>query len=202
MKKNLYRWWSKFLTAFGEIKIFKFPMFIVYDPHYFSVGGDQVLEIMSKIEPGDIILRGYDCYLDGCFIPDPLSFSHGAIYIGNGKIIHAVSEGVSETDIIEFTRCDRIAVFRPKKYQKTAIKKAKQMLKDNIPYDFNFMSKNSAVYCFELCGSCYKKLKIPTYTVKKFFGLIKKEDVYLAESFFMSNDLECIYHFNPKYNIV
>jgi len=38
-------------------------------------------------------------------------------------------------------------------------------------------------------------------TVKKLFGLIKKKDVYLAESFFKSKDFECIYHFNPDFNL-
>ena len=202
MKKFLYKLWSKFLTAFGEIKIFKFPMFLVYDPHYFSVGGEQVLDIISILEPGDIILRGYDNYLDGCFIPDPLSFSHGALYIGNGKIIHAVAEGVSETNVIEFTRCDRIAIFRPKRYQKRAISRAKKFLKNKTPYDFGFNNSVSSLYCFELCGLCYDKLNIPTLTIKKFFGLIKKENVFLAESFVKSKDLTCIYHYNPKYNIV
>jgi uncharacterized protein YycO len=140
--------------------------------------------------------------LDGCFIPDPLSFSHGAIYIGNGKIIHAIAEGVSETNIIEFTRCDRIAIFRPKKHQKRAISKAKKFLKDNTPYDFGFNNSVSSLYCFELCGICYDKLNIPTLTVKKFFGLLKKENVFLAESFVKSPDLICVYHYNPKYNIV
>ncbi len=202
MKKFLYKLWSKFLTAFGEIKIFKFPMFLVYDPHYFSVGGEQVLDIISILEPGDIILRGYDNYLDGCFIPDPLSFSHGALYIGNGKIIHAVAEGVSETNVIEFTRCDRIAIFRPKRYQKRAISRAKKFLKNKTPYDFGFNNSVSSLYCFELCGLCYDKLNIPTLTIKKFFGLIKKENVFLAESFVKSKDLTCIYHYNPKYNII
>lgn len=202
MKKFLYKLWSKFLTAFGEIKIFKFPMFLVYDPHYFSVGGEQVLDIISILEPGDIILRGYDNYLDGCFIPDPLSFSHGAIYIGNGKIIHAVAEGVSETNVIEFTRCDRIAIFRPKRYQRRAISRAKKFLKNKTPYDFGFNNSVSSLYCFELCGLCYDKLNIPTLSIKKFFGLIKKENIFLAESFVKSNDLTCIYHYNPKYDIV
>lgn len=202
MKKFLYKLWSKFLTAFGEIKIFKFPMFLVYDPHYFSVGGEQVLDIISILEPGDIILRGYDNYLDGCFIPDPLSFSHGAIYIGNGKIIHAVAEGVSETNVIEFTRCDRIAIFRPKRYQRRAISRAKKFLKNKTPYDFGFNNSVSSLYCFELCGLCYDKLNIPTLSIKKFFGLIKKENVFLAESFVKSKDLTCIYHYNPKYNII
>lgn len=167
--------WAKFLTMLGEIKVFKFPMFIVYDPNYFKVGGKQILDIMKIIKPGDIILRGYDCYLDGMFIPDPLKFSHGAIYIGDGKIIHAVAEGVSETDIIEFTRCDRIAIFRPKKYQKSAIRKAKKFLRDNVPYDFGFSRDISSLYCFELCSICYDKLRIPRIDVKKLFGLIKKK---------------------------
>lgn len=127
---------------------------------------------MKKIREGDIVLRGYDNYLDGKFIPDKLKFSHGSIYIGNGKIIHAVAEGVSETNIIEFTRCDRIAIFRPKSGQKQAIAKAKKFLKNKIPYDFGFSAGVSALYCFELCGECYPKLNIPRKTVKKLFGLL------------------------------
>lgn len=202
MKKFLYRLWSKFLTGFGEVKIFKFPMFIVYDPNYFKVGGKQVLEIMKILKPGDIILRGYDSYLDGVFIPDALKFSHGAIYVGDGKIIHAVAEGVSETDVIEFTRCDRIAIFRPKKYAKSAIRQAKTYLNNSTPYDFGFNEGVSSLYCFELCGLCYAKLNIPRLTVKKLFGLIQKKNVFLAESFFTSPDLENVYQYNPKFNII
>lgn len=176
-------------------------MFLVYDPDDYAIGGEQVLEIMKKIREGDIVLRGYDNYLDGKFIPDKLKFSHGAIYVGNGKIIHAIAEGVSETDIIEFTRCDRIAIFRPKSGQKQAIAKAKKFLKNKIPYDFGFSSGVSALYCFELCGECYPKLNIPRKTVKKLFGLLQKKDVFLAESFFTSPDMTCIYHYNPKFNL-
>ena len=114
MKKALYTLWSKFLTAFRDVKVFRFPLFLVYDPDDFEITGSEVLKIMDVLEPGDVILRGYNRYLDGKFIPDKLKFSHGALYVGNGKIIHAVAEGVSETNVIDFTRCDRIAIFRPK----------------------------------------------------------------------------------------
>ena len=201
MKKWLYKAWSKFLTAFGDIKIFRFPFFIVYDPDDYQVTGQDTLDIMAALKPGDIILRGYTHYADGKFIPDKLKFSHGAIYIGNNKIIHAVAEGVSETDVIEFTRCDRIAIFRPRKFQKLAIKKAKQFLKDNVEYDFMFEEGASALYCFELCGECYPTLDIPRMTVKKLFGLVKRHNVVLAESFFKSKDMKCIYHCNPAFNI-
>ena len=201
MKKAIYALWSKFLTAFGDIKVFRFPLFLVYDPDDFEITGSEVLKIMGVLEPGDVILRGYNRYLDGKFIPDKLKFSHGALYVGNGKIIHAVAEGVSETNVIDFTRCDRIAIFRPKAGQKAAVKAAKQFLKQKVPYDFGFEKGVSAIYCFELCGECYPKLKIERKTVSKLFGLLKKENVFLAESFFTSPDMTCVYYCNPKFNI-
>lgn len=82
-----------------------------------------------------------------------------------------------------------------------AIRKAKQFLKDRIEYDFMFEEGASALYCFELCGECYPTLDIPRLTVSKLFGLIKRKNVFLAESFFKSKDLKCIYHCNPAFNI-
>ena len=201
MKKLLYTLWSKFLTIVGDIKLFRYPFWIVYDPNYFKMTGNKIIEVMEILKPGDIILRGYDMYLDSKSIPDKLKFSHGAIYIGDGKIIHAVAEGVSYTNIVEFCECDRIAIFRPKKGQKAAIAKAKKFAKSKVPYDFGFSRGTSAMYCFELCGECYDKLSIPRCTVKKLFGLLKKEDVFLAESFFKSKDMKCVFHYNPKFNI-
>ena len=94
MKKFLYKLWAKFITAFGNIKVFKFPFFMVYDPTFFLMTGEKIAEALDILEPGDLIMRGYNCYLDGMFIDDPFKYSHGAIYIGNNKIIHAVAEGV------------------------------------------------------------------------------------------------------------
>lgn len=193
--------WSKFLTVFGDVKVFRFPFWLVYDPDDYQVTGEKTIEIMDILKPGDIIIRGYNRYADGKFIPSKTGWSHGAIYIGNGKIIHAVAEGVSETNVVEFTRCDRIAIFHPKKGMKKAIKKAKEFLKTKTPYDFGFEMGVSAIYCFELCGECYDKLDIPRKTVSKFFGLMKKKDVFLADSFFESPDLECVFQYNPKYNV-
>lgn len=211
MNKTLYKIWSKFLTFFGDIKCFRFPLWLVYDPDCYQITGDKVLEIMDIIQPGDIILRGYNRYLDGKFINlfgiDTSKtaiggdWSHGAIYVGKGKIIHAVAEGVSQTDIIEFTRCDRICIFRPKKHQTAAIRQAKKFLKDNVPYDFSFENSASTLYCFELAALCYSKLDIPTFNVRKLFGLISKKDVYLAQSFLNSKDLELMFCFNPKHDI-
>lgn len=200
MKKFLYKAWAKFLTAFGDIKIFNWPLFMVYDDSSFKVAGDKILEIMTILKPGDIVLHGYDNYLDGKFIPDKLKFSHGAIYIGDNLVIHSVAEGASVQNIVDYCQCDRVAILRPKSGVKHAIIKAKAFARANIPYDFGFSRGSSALYCFELCAECYDKLDIQKCTVSKFFGLITK-DVYIAESFFKSKDLKCVFHWNPMFNI-
>ena len=91
MKKFFYKLWSGFLTCFGNIKIFNWPMWIVYDPSYFKMTGEKIIQVSKTLNPGDIILRGFEHYLDGKFVPSKSGWSHGAIYVGNDVIIHAVS---------------------------------------------------------------------------------------------------------------
>lgn len=207
----LNKLWAKFLTKFGDIKVFKFPFWLVYDPTFFRMTGEKILEVVDTLQPGDIILRGYDYYLDGKFLNYAMlstndteiggSWSHGAIYIGDNRVIHAVAEGVSEESIIDFCECDRIAIFRPKRGQKSAIKIAKKFLKDHVPYDFHFSNGSSALYCFELAAHSYPKLKIPTYSYSRLFGILRKNNVYLAKSFVKSPDMELVWCYNPKFDI-
>lgn len=198
----LYKLWSKFLTAFGNVKIFKYPFWIIYDPDDYEVTGADILHIMSVIKPGDIILRGYKNYLDGKFIPNfpnniiGKGFSHGAIYIGNNQIIHAVAEGVEYINIIDFCQCDRIAIFRPKSGTKKAITIANKLI--GLKYDFIFKENNNNVYCFELCALTYPKLDIQPIKIKKYFGLIKKS-VYIAQSIINSKKCKLIFCKNVKY---
>jgi len=161
------------------------------------VTGEKTLEIIEVLKPGDVILRGFRHYLDGKFVPSKSGWSHGAVFVGNNQIIHAVAKGVSKIDVVDFTRCDRIAILRPKKGQRKAIACAKRFLKNKTPYDFGFERDVSSLYCFELCGECYRSLKIEGKTIRKMFGLIKKDNVFLAESFFDSPDFDCVFQYNP-----
>lgn len=175
-------------------------MFIVYDPSYFKMDGVHVRKALSVLKPGDVILRGYDNYLDGWFIDDEFKYSHGAVYIGNNQIVHAVAEGVSNIDVLDFMQCDRICIFRPAAYQDEAIEKAQKFVEDNVPYDFIFQKGDSALYCFELAAECYKKLDVKKVKVKKLFGLLHK-NVYLARSFRDNDNFKCVFEYNPKFNI-
>lgn len=196
MNKIFYSLWSKFLTFFGNIRISKYIPWLYYDTSDPKADGKVVLDLMKVVQPGDILLRGWDSYLDSIFIRG--DYSHAGIYIGNNKVIHAVAPNVCETTIIDFAVCDRICVIRPKKYNKNAIKIAKMFVKDNIPYDFDFcINDSNALFCFELAVKSYPKIKFQSFKISKFFGIIKK-DVYFADSFRLCKDATLIFEYNPK----
>ena len=102
---------SVLLSIFGDIKVYKWPFFMVYCPTSFRVKGFHTLEAMRFLQPGDIIQRKFINYLDGYFIPG--SYSHTGIYIKDSTVIHAIAEGgVSETSVIDFMRCDAVRILR------------------------------------------------------------------------------------------
>ena len=44
MKKLLHKAWVMLVTMFGNIKVFKYPMFVVYDPSFFKMDGKHILK--------------------------------------------------------------------------------------------------------------------------------------------------------------
>lgn len=182
------------LNILGDIKVYRFPMFIVYDPTTYLIKGYHTRQAMDIIEPGDIVLRGYNNYLDGFFIPG--TFSHSSIYVGDGKIIHAVAEGVHKIDIIDFLRCDRFCILRPKDKDSAtlAVERAKAFL--GTPYDFDFVDGDNALYCHELTKTCYVEQGIEKQDVR-ILG-IKVKPRYTCDSFLKNENFEKILEFLPK----
>ncbi len=122
---------DRLLTVFGDIKVFRHPLWIVYDPGGYRVKGRDMRALLDLLKPGDILVRGFTAYLDGKVIPG--YFSHAGLYLGEttpadlahvpekardrfvtGKqvMIHAIAEGVLMEDVLDFGRCDRLAVLR------------------------------------------------------------------------------------------
>jgi hypothetical protein len=42
--------------------------YLVENPQAYRIGGRAITEILTHIQPGDILLRGYDGYVDGVMI--------------------------------------------------------------------------------------------------------------------------------------
>ena len=205
-----------FLWVFGKIRVYRWPMFIVFDPKGYQVKGDGIRKAMDMARAGDVFARRYVNYLDGYFIPG--RFSHTGIYIGGGIVIHAMGDGVQKIDVIDFLRCDGFAILRPKcdlETKKKAVEIANSYL--GCEYDYNFditgdyqnksevESRAKSVYCHELTRSCFPDLDVPTIKPQLWHGMIRSNKrQFLAQSFFDSPDFEVVYDSDfsePKSNL-
>lgn len=182
---------EKFLKIFGDIKVFKWPFFLIYQPTGYKVKGKDISSILKILQDGDILLRGYNDYLDGKFIPG--IFSHAGFYLGRNEVIHSIAEGVVKEHILDFCRCDRIAVVRVKGLTTQEIRYAKQISKIYLGsgYDFDFILSNNKLYCSELVRKIWKHKVIISPTKIKLFGIFRKE-IILPDQFYKSKEMEVI----------
>jgi len=84
---------DRFIEWIGTLKYFTTPLSLVEDPGSYKIKGDEVRKLISDgfLEPGDILLRGYDGYLDGIMISisggdrgeKKKHFSHAALFLGD-----------------------------------------------------------------------------------------------------------------------
>ena len=197
MKDFLYDIWARFLTYFGQIKVltFNFIPILAYDPEPFEVGGEDILHVMEVIRPGDVLIRGFNKYLDGRFIPDEKGYSHAGLYIGGKQVIHAAAPHVQLIHVIDFCEADRIMVLRPAADQQVAISIAKSKL--GVPYDFDYKRDVDKLYCFELIANCYPNAHMVAHEIKRFFGLLRRK-CYLAKSIYENNFFHKQFEKNEK----
>jgi hypothetical protein len=150
----------------GDIYLHKYPMFVVFKPQHYKIKGNEVREILNKIKPGDILLRRFDGYLNTLLTPG--FWGHAAIYVGDNVVIHAVKEGVIQEDILEFTRCDSLAILRYTGTEyvitiNSALYLAYNFNIQKYQYDYDMMCGNGKVYCTEFVDSCYPGLFFDKY---------------------------------------
>ena len=179
--------WTKLyngtLKIFGDLKVFKFPFFLLYDPGSYLIKGDEVREFMKVVQPGDILVRGYKNYLDSYFIPG--FFTHTGLYVGNvpnednimllpsardefyaeGEqiVIHAMADGVFMEDLLNFSRCDYLLVLRSEEVTQDNVNEVynRALLNLGKPYDFKFdFSKYNNLSCTEFVYVCLEEILV------------------------------------------
>jgi uncharacterized protein YycO len=146
------------VNVFGNIQFFSQPFFCLLwgDSHY-KIKGPEMRKVIDELQEGDIIMRRYDRYVSGWFIPG--FWTHVGIVASDKTIIHAMTKGVIEEDLMTYLRADHIEVLRisNKKFISNAISKAKDSL--GKEYDFLFDSHDDErMYCTELIKVCYPKI--------------------------------------------
>ena len=138
-----YKWWSLFLTRFGDIMMATEPP---------KVKACHLRELMKVIQRGDVICRKYTYYLDSHFIKG--AYSHSGFCLSSEEMIHAIAEGVGKIDVLDFTKdSDGFIILRPTYKSEDHLRRACAFAleQDGKPYDFLFDKKEkSAFYCHEL----------------------------------------------------
>ncbi|MHA2279954.1 MAG: YiiX/YebB-like N1pC/P60 family cysteine hydrolase [Promethearchaeota archaeon] len=109
------------------------------------------------IQPGDIVIRRFEGYIDKWFIPG--FWNHAGLYIGDDsdkpeQVIHAVSEGVIQEDLLNFMRTDYMLILRAPAGKEEAISKAKSIVGQPYDFGFDFVDTNR-FSCTELVAYCY-----------------------------------------------
>lgn len=85
---------DRFIAWIGTLKFFTSPLCFVEDPGSYRITGRDIRELLDGgtplLQPGDILLRGYDGYLDGELIRRTGGaqgagkfLSHAALYVGH-----------------------------------------------------------------------------------------------------------------------
>ena len=198
LNKLRYKLQSGFLKIFAHIKIHPYPFWVVVEPTTFKLKGDSYYEVRDIIRAGDIILRGYDKYLDGYFIAG--KYSHASLYVGGveEKIIHSMTPDVQYTDLVSFMRADRVAVIRFPQLKHSNIMVILQRAKGKIgvPYDYDFIFEEEdevgrLFSCSELIYYIMKPYQyITNWKLKEtsvLFGLIKR-DVFFPDDILPTTD--------------
>lgn len=191
----LYRLERKLFTFLGDIKVFGWthPMWFGINAHGYKLKGTVYRKLRELLMPGDIVLRRFDGYLSSYMIPG--FWNHAGIYIGEDEnkpeqVIHAVSEGVIQEDILNFMRTDHLLVLRCINERKTKrVKNAIELAKSIVgkPYDFGFDFKDTNRFsCTELVSYCYPHLEVG----KKRFG----KETIVADDFFNCSELKTIWN--------
>lgn len=123
---------ERILNIASQIKLSKWPPFLAYNPHSFALKGRHTRDIMKVVQPGDILVRSFNGYLNNIFLPG--AFKHVGFYLGQVTdnhlrkianleytthfvmgpqiVIHAIKGNIILEDLIDFCRCDGLAVMR------------------------------------------------------------------------------------------
>lgn len=191
-----------FLKMLGNLHFSKFPMFITVQPQYHKIKGWQQRKVLNNLEPGDILVRRFDGYLSSMWIPG--FWKHAALYLGNNEIAHAIASGVHREDILDFLRCDHVAIMRLDSscYDTSLIYKAidyaKRQIKVGVKYDFSFKDDNGKYYCTEFVNACFDDLfhdNFTTITNKKSFLPIR---FLLPDNLYVSKNVTIILTIDNK----
>lgn len=165
----LYKLKNKLLPFITNLRFSKKPFWLMHQPQDYYIKGQTIELIQKDIKPGDIILRGYDNkFLDGILIMNKKGYTQSGIYIGFNRVVHMTTQGIQNSHLYDFCRADKLMVIRLKGNKQQAVKRAKQYLFQQIPFDYLAQQSDKSLYCHQLCAKCYQDISFKKFRLKLF----------------------------------
>jgi hypothetical protein len=112
-------------------------------------------EILKEAQPGDIFITRKEHQMTNYFLPG--YWPHALLYLGDGKVLEALKDGVKVRSIDSAFSVDSIVILRPETNQKEISEAIERGLKhQGKPYDFDFDFKRSdRLVCTEVIYRSY-----------------------------------------------
>ena len=162
-----------------------FPMIVGWNRKKPLIRGSEMLEAMKVVQPGDVLVLRHDGFasnvgIGGCFI-------HGAVYVGDGECIEALSDdegGVTNNSLVDILRADLALILRPKltaEERQACAKQAWKIHGAKYDYLFNFNVEDE-LRAIEKNPKITKRLKICCTEAVLFAYLKHKEQLHLWTS--------------------
>ncbi len=148
-----YPWWKK---AFANILFFIGGM-VIHDRKNLLNNWDFIRSTHT-LRKGDVVLVGSLRRLSSYVIEGPVT--HGLLYIGKRRFIHAIGDGVEYVSLHDFfCEYDTMVILRSKKANREEISRIIECAKKQVgkPYDYEFTRDAEKFYCTELIEYVYEK---------------------------------------------
>ena len=166
------------IKKFSDIRIYSGGIILFGNSNYLITGCDQ-RQILSVLQPGDIVFRRWSHYLGSILVPG--YWSHVGIYVGDNSVIHAAGGGVSNDDILTFMRSDSFCVMRcvTQSLVNPALNYCHLQLEKQTPYDWDFHPNNDALYCSELVWNAFGQ----PFCIRKIEQYVVPDDLFTIDDF-------------------
>lgn len=163
-----------------------FPFIIDWNKKKLLIRGSEIMEAAKLVEPGDVLVTRHDGNASNVGIGT--CFIHGAIYVGDGECIEALSDdegGVTNNSIADVLRADLALILRPKLSSEERQVCAQQAWKlHGAHYDYLFdFNVEEELLAVEKNPNASKDLWICCTEVILFAYLKHREDLHLWRSF-------------------
>ncbi len=113
-------------------------------------------DLLSLLQPGDVLVTRKEHSLTNYFLPG--YWPHAALYIGGGRVIEALADGVRERSVDSPFAVDAIAAIRPR-LAAVQVDEALQRAHSHVgkPYDFDFdFTRADRMVCTEVVYRSYE----------------------------------------------